>query len=111
MRNDNSRGPEQRPSAKALSLEHDLVEVAPQPVFARLEGLYDGVLGVMKMLAGVFVFGGVAAADVAAFAAKTEMHPAVAGFEAFFAALTARLDVLDLALMSTGFAHEGVSWF
>jgi hypothetical protein len=111
MRDDNSRGPQQRPSSKALSLEHELVDVAPQPVFARLEGLHDGVLGVMKMLAGVLVFGGVAAADVAAFAANAEMHPAVARFKAFFTALAARLDVLDLALMITSFAHEGASWF
>jgi hypothetical protein len=60
----------------------------------------------MKMLGGVLVFGGIAAADVAAFAAKTEMHPGVAHLEAFFATPAVRLDVFDLALMSAGCTHE-----
>ncbi len=60
---------------------------APTPVFARLEGLHDGVFGAVVVLGGVLVFGGVTAADVAAFQAKAEVEPLVAGLEAFFAAL------------------------
>jgi hypothetical protein len=49
-----------------FSLEKSLVNVAPAPLFARLEGFDDWVIGQMKMLGGVLIFGRVAAADVAA---------------------------------------------
>jgi hypothetical protein len=61
---------------------------------------------VVEVLGGVLVLGGVATANVAAFAANTEMHPGVAHFEALFAALAVRLHVLDLDLMRAGFTHE-----
>ena len=37
----------------------------------------------MKMLGGVFIFGGIAAADMAADQAQAQVHPAVAHFDAF----------------------------
>jgi hypothetical protein len=44
--------------------------------------------------AGVAIIRGIAAADVTALEAQAQMHPAIAGFEAFFAALGMRLDFL-----------------
>ena len=40
-----------------LWLEFDLIDEAPHPVFARLDGLHDRMLRGMKMFGGVFVFG------------------------------------------------------
>jgi hypothetical protein len=68
----------------------DFVNEAPAPVFAGLEGAHDGVLSAVEMLGGVFVFGGVAAADVSAFHAQAEMYPGIAHFQALFAALGVR---------------------
>jgi len=37
-------------------LEHDLIDVAPAPVFAWLEGLDDRVIGRMEVFGGVLCF-------------------------------------------------------
>jgi hypothetical protein len=68
-------------------IEFDFVNEAPAPVFAWLERTHDGVLGAVEMLGGVLVFGGVAAADVAALHAQAQMDPGVAHFQTLFAAL------------------------
>jgi hypothetical protein len=60
----------------------------------------------MKMLRGVLVFGRVAAADVSADEAHAEMHPAVSGLEAFFAAAGMRVDILNLVEVGTFASHE-----
>src|SRR6202012_6294539 len=52
-----------------------LVDVAPPPVLARLEGLHDGVADGIGMRAGVPERGGVAATDVTAGQAEPEMDP------------------------------------
>jgi len=41
----------------AIEIEHQFIDVAPAPGFARLEGAHDGVFGGMKVLGGVLVFG------------------------------------------------------
>jgi hypothetical protein len=65
-------------------LHEDLIDVTPQPVFARLEGLDDRVLGSVEMLRRVFVLRTVAAADMTASFAEAKMNPRVAHFQAFF---------------------------
>ena len=55
-----------------------LVDVAPAPVFSWLEGAHDGVFRLMEMFGGVFIFGGIAAADVAALQTEPKMNPGVA---------------------------------
>lgn len=64
-----------------------LVYVAPGPGFSRLEGLNQEMAGFMEVLGGVFVLGGVAAADVAALEANPQVNPGVAGLQALLAAL------------------------
>jgi hypothetical protein len=71
-------------------VEFDLVDVAPAPGFAGFERFHDGVFGFMEMLGGVLVFGGVAAADVAAFQAEAQVDPSVAHLEAFLATVRMR---------------------
>ena len=75
---------------KVKSTEEHFVYVAPSPVLARLEGLHDGVLGLMEVLGGVLVLGGIAAAHVAADEAFAQVHPGVAHLQAFLAAFAAR---------------------
>ena len=55
----------------------------------------------MEMLGSVFVLRGIAAADVAAVHAQTQMHPLVAGFQALFTASGVRNHTLDLSEMFT----------
>jgi hypothetical protein len=43
-----------------------LVNVAPAPIFSRLERAHDGVFGFMEVLGGVLVFGRIATAHVTA---------------------------------------------
>jgi hypothetical protein len=64
-------------------VQFDFVDVAPAPIFAGLDGFHDGVIGCMEMFCGVFVFGGIAAGNVAADHAEAEMNPGVAHFHAF----------------------------
>jgi hypothetical protein len=77
---------------ESREIEFEFVDEAPAPGFARFEGLHDGVLGGMKMFGGVFVFGGIAAADVAALEAQAQVDPGVAHFQALFAAAGVGLD-------------------
>jgi hypothetical protein len=51
--------------ANEILAEKNFIHITPTPVLARLERLHDGVLGLMKVLSGVFVLGRVTAAEVA----------------------------------------------
>jgi hypothetical protein len=64
-------------------IEFDFVDVAPAPIFAGFDGAHDGVFGSVEMFCGVFIFGGVAAGDIAADHAHAEVDPSVAHFDAF----------------------------
>jgi hypothetical protein len=57
---------------------HDLVDVTPSPVLARLERSHDRVLGLSEVFGGVFVLRRVAAADVTTNLAKAQMNPRIA---------------------------------
>jgi hypothetical protein len=86
--------------------EVDAINVTPAPIFARLEGLDDGVMRRMKMFGGVLVFGAIAAADVATGEAEAEMDPGVAGLQAVFAALGAGFDGADFIDVFACGRHE-----
>ena len=74
----------------------DLVDVAPGPTLARLDGADDGVLAAMEVLGRVLVLGRVAAAHVTTNLAEAQMHPRVAHLQALFASLAVRAWVLYL---------------
>lgn len=59
----------------------------------------------MKVLGGMLVFGGVAAAHMAANQAKAEMHPSVAHFCAFAAFMGVRVFYFDLIQVSAILGH------
>src|SRR6185295_17974645 len=75
--------------ACSRELHADLVHIAPAPALARLERGDDRMLRRVEMLRGVLVLRVVAAADVAAGAAKAQVQPAIAGPETLLAALGA----------------------
>ena len=74
-----------------------LVHVTPQPIFARLETLNDRMAGFVEMLGGVPIRRIVAAPDVSARQAKTQVYPLGSDRQTFLAAFrSARLNRLDL---------------
>src|SRR5579864_7020893 len=87
-------------------LQKHLVDVAPAPVLARLEGLDQGMVAVHKVLGGVSVLRVVAAADVAAREAEAEMDPGVAHLQALLAAIAAGGNILNLIEMRARCGHE-----
>lgn len=61
------------------------------------------MFGLVEVFRGVFVFGGITAADMAAFQAETKVNPGIAGFQAFLATLRGvGLDVMNVIEMGTG---------
>jgi hypothetical protein len=57
--------------------------------------------GLMKMLRGMLILRAIAAADVPARFAKTQMHPLITNLQAILAALRARRDFTHLIEMNT----------
>jgi hypothetical protein len=82
-------------------LEDQLVHITPDPIFAPLHRLDYGVFGSVKMLGGMLILRGIAAADVAAFQADPQMDPAVAHFHTLLAAFRPRLGSRTLLQMLT----------
>ena len=86
-------------------LEHDLVDVTPAPVFTRLEGLDNRVVGRVEMLGRMLVFRRVAAADVSTNEALAQMYPGVASFQTILAAICTGRNLSYLIKMGTRLCH------
>lgn len=69
--------------------EKHLIDVTPTPVLTWLKGLDDRVLGGMEVLGRTPVLRAVAAADMAADQALTQVYPGVAHPQALLAAVSA----------------------
>lgn len=81
-------------------LEEQLIDIAPTPVFPRLERLDQRIVRGVEMLRRMFIGRVVTAANMAAAKAKTQMHPPAAGAEALLATFgRSRLDVANLTEM------------
>src|SRR5918995_460746 len=96
-------------SLTGRGLHDDLVNVAPDPILVRLEGLDERVLSGVEMLAGVSVPGAVATANMAADEAFPEVHPRVTHLEALLAPFGAGFHVVDLVQVRTPspqYSHE-----
>jgi hypothetical protein len=63
------------------------------------------MLGGMKMFGGVFVFGGIAATDVAAGETQPQVNPRVSHFETFFTALCLRFSRMDVVDVCADIGH------
>src|SRR5438445_140673 len=77
-------------------LEHQLIWIAPEPIFARLIRADDRMLGGAEMFGCVLSRRVVAAADVPAAGAHAQMDPAAARLEALHAAIAAGPHVTNL---------------
>src|SRR5919198_5820275 len=90
-----------RASGPGLDHERHLVDVAPRPVLAGLQGAHDRMVARGGVLARMLVGGGVAAADVAARSANAQVHPPPADPEAVLAPGN-RLRRIDSDLVQVG---------
>ena len=88
---------------------YDVVDIAPDPGLAWFDGADQGVLGRAEMPGGVLVPGVVATTYVPARQAEPEVHPGVARFEAFLAALLTGMRNLDLFEMGAWLGHVQTS--
>jgi hypothetical protein len=78
-------------------LNHYIVDVTPSPILARFKRSHDRVLCLFEVLCRVPIFGGIAAADVAADFAEAQMDPRIAHLQALLAPISVRGWVLYLA--------------
>src|SRR5690348_16526274 len=84
----------------AAQVEHHLVNIAPAPAFGRVIAFDNRMAAAVEMLGSMLAAGLVAAADMAAGAADSQMKPLPAQLEAFLAAFAAGGDLLDGAEMA-----------
>ena len=76
--------------------EHHLVDVTPDPVLSRLEGLNDRMVGGVEMLGGMLVLRRVAAANMPTRQTEAQMHPAISGFQTVLTSIGTRCDLMYL---------------
>jgi len=88
-------------ASSALRLHHDLIDVAPEPIFSRLGRLHNGMICSMEMLSGMFIFAAIATTHVPASQAHPQMHPGIAGFKALLAAISTRRYIANLIKVRT----------
>jgi hypothetical protein len=86
----------------------ELVDVTPNPFFARFRGAHEWMIGLLEVLRGVFVFGRIAAADVTALQTHAEMYPCVTRLYAVLADILIGASELDLIEMSAVIAHTNL---
>src|SRR5579872_4801503 len=84
------------------------IHVAPDPCFTGLNRTDEWVLGAVKVLRRVLVLRGVAATDMAALQAKSQMDPPVSHFYAFFADVSLSLGDVNVVHV-LALAHSFVS--
>jgi hypothetical protein len=65
-------------------IEHDFIDETPAPSFRRIKGFDDQVLRRTEMFCSVSIWRLIAAADMAAATADTQMQPRLAHLQAFF---------------------------
>src|SRR5216684_4578835 len=77
---------------RSSKLEYYLVDVTPTPVFIRLEGLDNRVVGRVKMLGGVLILRRIATADMPAFETEAPVYPRIPVSQTIFTSIGARCD-------------------
>src|SRR5574341_68421 len=97
------------PSPQRLRLKEKLVGVTPHPIFARLERTNHRVLRRAVMFRRVLVRRRIAAANVTAGQAQSQMHPVSSDAQTVFAAFSAGRHVLNLIQMRAGVLHYSSS--
>ena len=77
-------------------IKFDFIDIAPAPIFPRLERLDDRVLDGVEVFRRVPVFGGIAAPHMTARHAQSQMNPGIADFQAILTSARMRFDRLNL---------------
>jgi hypothetical protein len=84
----------------------DFIHITPDPGLSRLDGAYQRMLGLMKVLGGVLIFGRVATAYMSTNQAHAQVDPSVANLDAIFAYMSVRFSYFDLVEMRAYFCHK-----
>src|SRR4029077_143917 len=88
------------------NFHRQLIDVAPAPILAGLDRRHDGMLRRMEVLSRVPILRVIAATDMPAGPAKSQMHPSIAELEAFLATATTWTIGSHKAQMSTLSRHD-----
>jgi hypothetical protein len=100
-----------RRSSRGYFAGNHFVHVAPDPILSRFDGAHYGMGGLVKVFGGMFIFGRVAAADVAAHHAHAKVNPGVAHFDALFTDVRIGGRDLNLSQMFAFFGHSRLLQF
>src|SRR5262245_25802910 len=99
VQDEKSRGRARDGGRATWLAQHDLVDVAPHPAFARLERPHDRMGCRLEVLGGVLVDRAVAATDVATRQAHAQMDPGITGLQALLTPVRAWTNRPDLILV------------
>jgi hypothetical protein len=91
-------------------IHHHFIHEAPAPAICRIESLHHWMARCMEVLGRMSVRGGIAAANVPAHAAQSEVNPAAARLQTFFATVRGRRHFAELIQMSALAGHRSGSW-
>jgi hypothetical protein len=91
-----------------LRSDHHFIYIAPTPTLSWLKGLDDRVIRGVKVRSGMAIGGTVAATHMTADEAKTQMDPAIPGFQTFLTALGTGRHLTNLIGMGT--THDQFSF-
>ena len=83
-------------SCAFFPLRIGLIDVAPFPILTGLKGADNWMLSRVEMGGGVLVFGAVAASNMTAGFAESEVDPAIPHFQAFLTAVCRGFDLFNL---------------
>ena len=102
-----------QPQHAVLPLWFDvyLIDVAPDPVFARLQRLNQGMSGLVEMLGRVLARRSVAASHMPADQADAQVHPPTPCLQTLLAPLGVGRNVMDLIQMPAAHALFSVPRF
>jgi hypothetical protein len=90
--------------------DHHLINVTPHPIFTSLIGFDERMANVLEVLGGMFVLGRIAAADVSATQAETQVNPRVVGFHAVFAHMLVGVRDFNSIQVRTFNSHHSRLW-
>ena len=90
---------------RSSRLEHHLIDITPDPILSRLEGLNDRMGGRVEMPGGVLVLRIVTAAHMSTRETEAQVYPGISDFQTVLTSIGARCDVLYLIKMRTSLCH------
>jgi hypothetical protein len=90
---------------RSSRFEHHLIDVTPDPVLSRLEGLNNRMVGRVEMPGGVLVLRIITAPDMSTGETEAQVDPGISNFQTVLTTIGARCDVLYLIKMRTALCH------